>query len=79
MILPMSKRSFQDYAQYKSGGFFDGLEENFINSKLNHGIFINNYLNDISNMKNDQDLDLSDNPFSVFIFERAGLEHKLLK
>jgi len=80
MVLPLSKRSFDRYCREKEGNHFEGLEDMVSLSHPTYDLtFLNHFCNNISNLHPHQERDFALNPFTVFIYQRAGLDHALVR
>lgn len=80
MVLPLTKRSFERYCREKEGNRLEGLDDMISLSHPTYDMaFLNSFVNAIDNLKPHQERDFSLNPFTVFLYHRAGLDHVLLR
>ncbi len=82
MVLPLTNASFNRYAKDKGEEYFEGFEEMMsslsFRGKREAADFTSRLVNAIEGLKKKQEADLSQNPFTVFLYKKAGLEHALL-
>ena len=80
MVLPSTKQSFERYCREKEENYFEGLEDMISISHPTYDLsFLNRFVNRISNLHPAQEKNYFQNPFTVFIYQRAGLNHDLLR
>lgn len=81
MVLPLTRASFNRYRKEKGEEYLEGLEDmiTFLPTTTLQAEFTSKFVSAIANLKPKQESDLSQNPFTVFLYQRAGLEHVLLK
>jgi GNAT superfamily N-acetyltransferase len=79
MVLPLTKKSFDKYCRRKGHGYLDGFEEMADFIKNPYPDFASDFVSAIANLSPEDEEDLSKNPFTAFIYQRAGLDHSLLK
>jgi len=80
MILPLTKGAFQHYAQQQHEEALECYEETIAAYTGKFGSeFWERMITAIDRFGDEENQDFARNPFTVFIYRRAGLEHVLLK